>query len=130
MADNHQANHDRADLYEPYWYMSYPRWGIFGYAHPYAEILVYGPGMAFGLFMGGWSIIRAFTDTPVALIPGAVALFGIAGIGGFGLLQGIIRTIWLHRYIKATGVKPVLGDPANKPPGYDDRGWFARSFLP
>jgi len=43
----------------------------------------------------------------------------------WGLYTAFVRATWMRRYERITGAKPVFGDPANKPPGYDDRGWFA-----
>src|SRR5690625_4712847 len=43
-------DHDPEDLYEPFRVLSFPKWGIFGYAHPYTEIIVYPAGLAAVIF--------------------------------------------------------------------------------
>jgi len=122
---NQRTTHDPEDLYEPFRQWSFPWLGIFGHVHPYPNFLVFGLCFISGVGGTGWGITLAFIDSPAALMPAAVGLFGMCPVGVWGLYTAFVRATWMRRYERITGAKPVFGDPANKPPGYDDRGWFA-----
>src|SRR5699024_5477362 len=128
MSQHHDTDHNPEDLYEPFYAMSYPWLGIFGFIHPYAEILTFGASLAAGPFMAGWGTILTFTDGPGWLGATLVALFGLGGIGGFGVFIGAKRTVWMHRYTRLTGTNPAFGDPANKHPRTETLGRLARHY--
>ena len=128
-AMTHETDHEPADLYEPFRQFSFPWLGIFGHVHPYPNFIVFSIPFGLGIFMSGWILIRSIAEN-LALL-GLIPLFliGWSGVGAYGLYTAFVRAAWMRRYERITGAKPVFGDPANKPPDFDDRGWFARRFL-
>jgi len=126
---NQPPDHEPADLYEPFRQWSFPWLGIFGHVHPYPNFIVFSIPFGLGIFMSGWILIRSIAEN-LALL-GLIPLFliGWSGVGAYGLYTAFVRAAWMRRYERITGAKPVFGDPANKPPDFDDRGWFARRFL-
>src|SRR5699024_8377543 len=107
------------DLYEPFRNYSFPKWGIFGYAHPYTEIIVYPVLLAAMIFITSLMFLIMIEGTAIA-IPAFLLGICACAIGAGAIYIAAKRVSWYRRYTRITGVKPTLGDPANQYPNADN----------
>jgi len=120
-------DHDPEDLYEPFRVLSFPKWGIFGYAHPYTEIIVYPAGLAAVIF-GTTIAFLIMLDGFMMAIPVFLFLLFVCALAAGGIFAAVKRVAWYHRYMRITGVKPTLGDPANQYPNADTLPFWQRIY--
>ena len=124
---NQPPDHEPADLYEPFRNYSFPKWGIFGYAHPYTEIIMYPILLAAMLFITTLMFL-AMLDGALVVVP--VFILGLctcaATVGAIYI--AVKRVAWYRRFTRITGHKPTLGDPANQYPNVDTLPFWPRFY--
>src|SRR5699024_4460861 len=124
---NQLPDHDPEDLYEPFRVLSFPKWGIFGYAHPYTEIIVYPAGLAATIF-GTVLAFLIMIEGLIIAIPAFILLLFVCAMAAAGIFAAMKRVPWYRRYTRITGHKPTLGAPANQYPNVDTLPFWPRIY--
>ena len=124
---NQRSIHDPEDLYEPFRNYSFPKWGIFGYAHPYTEIIMFTAGLAAMIF-GTVLAFLIMLEGMIVAIPVFLLCLCACAIGVGAIYIAVKRVAWYRRYIRITGHKPTLGDPANQYPNVDTLPFWPRFY--